>query len=114
MKALEEKDIEDYKKAYPGRYLKNIRQSHPKELYIFFEPIHYHVAQVYEREKAEVFCPLLSRLRIEAYWQYQRQAMEAGKGQVIHFSYRLAGTEVLRIHVHGSGRARSGAAYRKW
>jgi len=44
-------------------------------------------------------------LKIEAYRQYQREAMEAGIGQVIHLSYRLEGAEVRRIRVHGPAKS---------
>ena len=105
MNALEERAIEDYKKAHPGRYWRNGRQPRPRKLQTSFGPIRYHLAQVYDREKREVFCPLVRRLRIEAYRQYQREAMEAGIGQLIHLSYRLAGAEVRRIRGHGPAKS---------
>jgi hypothetical protein len=105
MKALEKKAVEGYMRAHPGRYWRNGRQPRPGKLQTSFGPICYPLAQVYDREKREFFCPLVRRLRIEAYRRYQREVMEAGIGQVIHLSYRLAGAEVRRIRGHGPAKS---------
>jgi hypothetical protein len=91
MKAMEKKAVEGYMRAHPGRCWINGRQPRSRKLQTSFGPICNRLAQVYDREKKDVFCPLVRRLRIEAYRRYQREAMETGIGQVIHLSYRLAG-----------------------
>jgi len=105
LKALEEKAIEDYKEAEPERYLKDGRQPNQRKLMTLFGEVRYKLAQLYDREKGVIFCPLTRRLGIIPYRQYQREAMEAGIGQAVHLSYRLGASEVRRIRGHGPSKS---------
>jgi len=48
-----------------------------------------------------VFCPLVKRLSIIPYRQYQRESLEGGVGQAVHLSYRVATAETRRLLGHG-------------
>jgi len=52
-----------------------------------------------------VFSPLVQKLSILPYKQYQREAIEAAVGQVIHLSYRLGEKEVRRIKGYAPGKS---------
>jgi hypothetical protein len=97
LKAVEEKTIEEYRIGEPGRYLRNGRQPNARKLLTSFGEVRYRLAQVYDREKGTVFCPLTRRLGIIPYRQYQRESLEVAMGQAIHLSYRLGASGTRRI-----------------
>ena len=97
LNALEEKAIEECKASDPERYFRHGRQPRWRKFITSFGPIRYKLAQMYDRKRGRVFCPLMRRLSILLYKQYQRESMEAAVGQVIHLSYRLGASEVRRI-----------------
>ena len=70
-----------------------------------FGPICYRMAQLFDRQTEKVFPPLIEKLSILPYKQYQREALEAAVGQAIHLSYRMAEKEVRRIKGWAPGRS---------
>lgn len=105
LNALEEKTVEEYKSAQPERYYRNDRLPRARKLITSFGPIRYRLAQLYDRQTKKVFPPLVEKLSILPYKQYQREALEAAVGQVIHLSYRLGEKEVRRIMGYAPGRS---------
>lgn len=95
--AVEDKAIEEYKATESNRYFRNGHQPRARKFITSFGPVRYKLAQVYDKERGEVFCPLVRKLSILPYKQYQRESLEAAAGQVIHLSYRLGEKEVRRI-----------------
>lgn len=77
---LENKAIEEYKVREPDRYYKHGRQPRARKFITSFGPIHYKMAQIYYRENGKVFCPLVKKLEILPYKQYQRHSLEAVVG----------------------------------
>ena len=105
LSALEEKTVEEYKSAHPDRYYRHGRQPRARKFITSFGPIRYRLAQLYDRQTKNVFPPLVNVLSILPYKQYQREALEAAVGQVIHLSYRLGEKEVRRIMGYAPGRS---------
>lgn len=105
LSALEKKTIEEYKSSYPNRYYRHGRQPRARKLITSFGAIHYRLAQLYNRQTGKVFPPLVNKLSILPYKQYQREALEAAVGQVIHLSYRLGEKEVRRIKGYAPGKS---------
>ncbi len=105
LNALEEKTIEEYKSAQPERYYRHGRQPRARKLITSFGPVRYRLAQLYDRQTKKVFPPLVNALSILPYKQYQREALEAAVGQVIHLSYRLGEKEVRRIMGYAPARS---------
>ena len=97
LNALEEKAIAEYKAGEPGRYFGNGRQPRARKFITSFGAVRYKLAQIYDKNRGRIFCPLMRKLAIFPYKQYQRESLEASVGQVIHLSYRLASKEVARI-----------------
>jgi transposase-like protein len=97
LSALEEKAIGECKASEPGRYFGNGRQPRARKFITSFGAVRYKLAQVYDKKRSSVFCPLMRKLAIAPYKQYQRESLEDAVGQVIHLSYRLAAKEVRRI-----------------
>jgi len=95
--ALEKKTIKEYISSHPDRYYRHGQQPRRRKFITSFGPIHYRLAQLYDRRTGSVFPPLVQKLSILPYKQYQREALEAAVGQVIHLSYRLGEKEVRRI-----------------
>jgi hypothetical protein len=102
LEALEEKAMEDYP---PDRYIRNGHQSTARNLRTSFGRIRHRLAQVVERKTGAVVCPLIERLKIEPYRQYQRESLEAPVGQAIHLSYRWATKETQRIRGQGPSKS---------
>jgi hypothetical protein len=97
LNALEEKAIEEYKASEAERYFGNGRQPRARKFITSFGTVRYKLAQIYDKKRGRVFCPLMKKLKILPYKQYQRESLEASVGQAIHLSYRLATKEVRRI-----------------
>jgi len=95
--AMEKKTIKEHISRHPGRYYRHGKQSRKRKLITSFGPIHYRLAQLYERRTGSVFPPLVQKLSILSHKQYQGEALEAAVGQAIHLSYRMAEKEVRRI-----------------
>jgi len=102
LEALEEKAKNDYP---PGRYVLNGHQSTARNLMTSFGRIRHRMAQVMDRTTGAVVFPLIERLKIEPYRQYQRETLEAPVGQAIHLSYRLAMKETRRLRGHGPSKS---------
>ena len=102
LEALEEKAKNDYP---PGRYVLNGHQSTARNLMTSFGRIRHRMAQVLDRTTGAVVFPLIERLKIEPYRQYQRETLEAPVGQAIHLSYRLAMKETRRLRGHGPSKS---------
>jgi len=98
LEALEQKAKSDYP---PGRYVLNGHQSTARVLMTSFGRVRHRLAQVLDRTTGTVIFPLVERLKIEPYRQYQRETLEAPVGQAIHLSYRLAAKETRRLRGHG-------------
>jgi len=98
LEALEEKAKADYP---PGRYVLNGHQSTARNLVTSFGRIRHRMAQVLDRTTGTVRFPLIERLKIEPYRQYQRETLEAPVGLAIHLSYRWAMKETRRLRGHG-------------
>ena len=103
--ALEEKVIEEHKIREPGRYTRYGRRKRGRVFRTSFGTVRYRLAQIYDKKKATVFCPLLRKLDVTRYKQYQEESLEAAVGQVIHLSYRLAAKEVRRITGSAPGKS---------
>lgn len=56
-------------------------------------------------KKGTVFCPLLRKLAVTPYKQYQEESLEVAVGQAIHLSYQLASKEVGRIKGSAPGKS---------
>jgi|Deesub1362B_J571_1020462.scaffolds.fasta_scaffold00001_72 hypothetical protein len=97
LQVLEEKVIEEYKGKDPKRYLKHGRRTIGRKFLTSFGEISYRLAQMYDGKRGTIFCPLIRKLSILPYKQYQGESLEASVGQVIHLSYRLASKESQRI-----------------
>jgi len=95
--AMEKKTIKENISRHPGRYYRHGKQPRERKIITSFGPIYYRLAQLYDRRTGNVFSPLVKKLSILPYKQYQREALEAAVGQVIHLSYRLGEREVRRI-----------------
>jgi len=87
LEAFEERAIEELKG----------RQPRGRKFITSFGPVLYKLAQVYDKRRGTIFCPLLRKPSVTPYKQYRREALEAAVGQTIHLSYRLASKEVARI-----------------
>jgi len=105
LSALEKKTIEEHISSYPDRFYKHGRQPRGRKFITSFGPIHYRLTQLYDRQTGSVFPPLVQELAILPYKQYQREALEAAVGQVIHLSYRLGEKEVRRIKGYAPGKS---------
>lgn len=103
--ALEEKAIEEYKIRESGRYLSYGRRQRGRKFLTSFGAVRYRLAQIYDKKKGTIFCPLLGKLAVIPYKQYQRESLEAAIGQVIHLSYRLGEKEVRRIKGHAPSKS---------
>jgi len=103
--AFEKKVIEEYISSHPEKYYRYGRQPRARKFITSFGPVHYRLAQLYDRETKKVFPPLVGKLSILPYKQYQREALEAAVGQVIHLSYRLGEKEVRRIKGYAPGKS---------
>jgi len=103
--ALEDKTIEEHISSHPARYYRYGRQPRARKLITSFGPVHYRLAQLYNRQTGNVFPPLVQKLSILPYKQYQREVLEAAVGQVIHLSYRLGEKEVRRITGYAPGKS---------
>jgi len=99
--ALEEKAKEEYS-------LKGcVRDGHQSNRRLFrtsFGGIRYRLAQMRNRNGA-IFCPLVTKLKVEPYRQYPGATLEAAVGQAIHLSYRLGARETERILGHGPSKS---------
>lgn len=102
--ALEEKAVEEQKIREPGRYIRYGRRKRGRMFQTSFGAVRYRLAQIYDK-KGTVFCPLLRKLEVTPYKQYQEESLEAAVGQVIHLSYRLASKEVRRIKGSAPGKS---------
>jgi transposase-like protein len=105
LSALEERAIQEYRTRQPDRYYRHGHQPRSRKFITSFGPIHYRLAQLLDRQTGNIFPPLAERLSILSYKQYQREALEAAVGQVIHLSYRMAEKEVRRIKGYAPGRS---------
>jgi hypothetical protein len=94
LEALEEKAKDEYP---PGCYVLNGHQSTVRNLVASFGRVRHRTAQVLERTTGAVVFPLIERLKIEPYRQYQRETLEAPVGQAIHLSYRWVMKETRRL-----------------
>lgn len=103
--ALEEKAIEEQILGDPGRYIRYGRRRRGRMFRTSFGPARYRLAQIYDKKRATVFCPLLRTLEVTPYKQYQEESVEAAVGQAIHLSYRLASKEVGRIKGSAPGKS---------
>jgi len=103
--AIEKKVIEEYISSHPNKYYRYGRQPRARKLITSFGPIHYKLAQLYDRQTERVFPPLVEGLSILPYKQYQREALEAAVGQAIHLSFRMAEKEARRIKGWAPGRS---------
>lgn len=97
LQAFEDKAIEELKACHPGRYARNGRQNRARKFITSFGPVRYKMAQVFDKRGGKIFYPLLRRLEIIPYKQYQRETLAAPVGQAIHLSYRMAEKETARI-----------------
>ena len=70
LEAFEEKAIAELKEKHPGRYARNGRQCRERKFITSFGPIRYKLAQVYDKRRGEIFCPLLRKLSVIPYRQY--------------------------------------------
>ncbi len=102
--ALEEKAIEEQIISEPGRYIRYGRRKRGRKFLTCFGAVRYRLAQIYDK-KGTVFCPLLRKLEVTPYKQYQEESLEAAIGQAVHLSYRLASREVRRIKGSAPGRS---------
>ena len=102
--ALEEKAIEELKIRDPGRYIRYGRRKKGRVFRTSFGTFRYRLAQIYDKKRT-VFCPLLRKLEVTPYKQYQEESLEAAVGQAIHLSYRLANKEVRRIKGSSPGKS---------
>jgi transposase-like protein len=100
LRAFEDKAIEEIKSHDPGRYVRNGRQPRARKFITSFGPVRYRLAQVHDKRRGKIFCPLMKKLEVIPHKRYQREALEAVVGQAIHLSYRLASKEVARIQGH--------------
>jgi len=105
LSALQERAMQEYISRHPDRYYRHGYQPRPRKLITSFGPIHYRLAQLLDRQTEKVFPPLVEKLSIHPYKQYQREALEAAVGQAIHLSYRMAEKEVRRIKGYAPGRS---------
>jgi len=103
--ALEKKVVEEYISSCPDKYYRYGRQRRRRKFITSFGPTRYRLAQLYDRQTKKVFPPLVKKLSILSHKQYQREALEAAVGQVIHLSYRLGEKEVRRIKGYASGKS---------
>ena len=105
LEGFEERAIEELKSSHPNRYVRNGRQPRGRKFITSFGPVRYKLAQVYDKKRGNIFCPLLRKLSVTPYKQYQREALEAAVGQAIHLSYRMASKEVVRIKGYGPSKS---------
>jgi len=80
LEAFEDKAIDELKNSHPNRYVRNGRQSRGRKFITSFGPVRYKLAQVYDKRRGKIFCPLLRKLSVTPYKQYQREALEAAVG----------------------------------
>ncbi|MCK4430062.1 MAG: UPF0236 family protein [Candidatus Aminicenantes bacterium] len=102
--ALEEKAVEEQITREPGRYIRYGRRKRGRMFRTSFGPVRYRLAQIYDK-KGTVYCPLLRKLDVTPYKQYQEESLEAAVGQAIHLSYRLASKGVRRIKGSAPGKS---------
>jgi hypothetical protein len=111
---LEKKAIEEQISSHPDNYYRYGRQPRERKFITSFGPIRYRLAQLYERQTGRVFPPLVKKLSILPHRQYQREALEAAVGQVIHLSYRLGEKEVRRIKGYAPGKSTVHRGIKSW
>jgi transposase-like protein len=105
LEALENQAMAAYQQTVPGRYIKNGRQPNIRKFLTSFGEVRYGLAQITDRKTGAVFCPLVKRLAIAPYRQYQRESLEGAVGQAIHLSYRVGAAETRRILGHGPSKS---------
>lgn len=105
LEALENQAIAAWKEASPDRYVKNGRQSNLRKYVTSFGEVRYRLAQMTDGKTGIVFCPLVKKLGIIPYRQYQRESLEGAVGQAVHLSYRVAAAETRRILGHEPGKS---------
>jgi len=105
LKALEEKAIEEYTNQAPDCYVRHGSQPNERKFVTSFGEIRYKLAQLRDKQRGKVFCPLVRALGIRPYSQYQEEALEAAVGQAVHLSYRLGARETLRITGFGPSKS---------
>ena len=71
LSALEEKAIQEYISIHPDRYYRHGRQSRERKFITSFGPIRYRLAQLLDRQTEKVFPPVVEKLSILPYKQYQ-------------------------------------------
>jgi len=95
--------MEEYISNHPDRYYRHGRQPRARKFITSFGQIRYRLAQLLDRQTNKIFPPLVQKLSILLYKQYQREALEVAVGQVIHLSYSMAEKEVRRIKGYAPG-----------
>jgi transposase-like protein len=103
--AIEAKAIERWHERAPERYVRHGRQPRARKFRTSFGDVSYRLAQMYDCRRGIVYCPLVRRLAIVPYQQYQGEALEAAVGQVIHLSYRRGTAEARRLRRHGPSKS---------
>jgi hypothetical protein len=88
LEALGNQILAAYQEVSPGRNIRNGRQPNLRKFLTSFGKVRYRLAQMTDRQRGAVFCPLAKRLQIIPYRQYQRESLEAAVGQAVHLSYR--------------------------
>jgi hypothetical protein len=103
--ALEEKAVEEQIIGEPGRYIRYGRRKRGRVFRTSFGTVRYRLGQIYDKKKKTIFCPLVRKLGVTRYRQYQEESLEAAVGQAIHLSYRVASKEVRRIKGSAPGKS---------
>lgn len=105
LKALEEAAIEEYTTRESDRFIRHGSQPNERKLLTSFGEIRFRLAQMRDKQRGAVFCPLVKKLQITPYRQYQGEALEAAVGQTVHLSYRLGASETRRITGYGPSKS---------
>lgn len=100
--AVEHKSIEEIRRAFPDRYVKNGHESKPRTLRTSLGLFCYRLAQLYDKVDNKTIVPLRANGFVPKYRHYTQECTEPGIGLAVHVSYRRSSAEVERIRPEGS------------
>lgn len=95
--AVEEEEIEKFKKESPDRYVRNGHRARERQLRTSFGAFGYRLALLRDKLTSKTMAPLLACGFLPRYVRYSKESSEAPVGLAVHLSYRRSTAEVERI-----------------
>lgn len=95
--AVEEDAIEQLKRQFPKRYVKNGRQGSQRQVRTAYGSFRYKLTRVYDKETNKTLTPLSGAIGLPRYCRHVKETGEGVIGLVCHLSYRKSVKEIERI-----------------